>query len=290
MVDKPVANDRRIVICIGLAAKLLTERPTSPSSLKDTSFGKSEHHLVFRTANGKYFGTTQSIILANTPQLVVSLIYFWYNSVFTGMLSAAEYGSHGVQRKPLRVTSPVGVQKSTYWLSIPYRYAIPTCILFSVLHWLVSESVFYVPWVPYVPTSTNSAVSQYEDSISFGNVGPADLAGDDFGIDYSNSCGYSPRAVLGSVILLSSLALILLVFGLCRFKSSIPVTMSRSAAISAACHPPETDKNAAQKPVMWRKVDSESQVRDSIGTTDSTGTDTAFFGGRYTFTSLGDAD
>lgn len=75
-------------------------------------------------------------VLANCAQLGVTIGYYFYNSLLTSMLVAAEYGSHGVDRKPLRVTWPVkdSLQRSTYWLSVPYRYWIPITILFIVIH------------------------------------------------------------------------------------------------------------------------------------------------------------
>ncbi|GES59971.1 peptidase C78, ubiquitin fold modifier-specific peptidase 1/ 2 [Aspergillus terreus] len=65
------------------------------------------------------------ILLANTPQLVVSIAYFMYNAVMTCVLLAAEYDDYAVERKPLRVSWARGAQRSTYYLSLPYRYSIP---------------------------------------------------------------------------------------------------------------------------------------------------------------------
>ncbi|KAK1138452.1 hypothetical protein N8T08_002508 [Aspergillus melleus] len=44
------------------------------------------------------------ILLANTPQLFVSLSYFMYNVLLSCMLLAAEYDDYAIERKPLRVS------------------------------------------------------------------------------------------------------------------------------------------------------------------------------------------
>lgn len=71
----------------------------------------------------------------------------------TSMLVAAEYSSYGVHRKPkgLWVTWPTkgSEQRSNHWLSVPYRYCIPIMVLYTIVHWLVSQSMFYVLLIPY---------------------------------------------------------------------------------------------------------------------------------------------
>ena len=47
-------------------------------------------------------------------------------------------------RKPLRVTAPEGLQRSTYSVSVPLKFGLPVLIAFSVLHWTISQSVFVV--------------------------------------------------------------------------------------------------------------------------------------------------
>ncbi|PYI00437.1 hypothetical protein BO78DRAFT_380980 [Aspergillus sclerotiicarbonarius CBS 121057] len=87
------------------------------------------------------------VILANTPQFLITITYYFYNNLLTSMLAAAEYSSYSSpsSAKPLRVTSPIPhtAQKSTYFLSIPYQYTIPVLSTFVALHWTISESLFY---------------------------------------------------------------------------------------------------------------------------------------------------
>src|ERR1700761_1281743 len=45
-----------------------------------------------------------AVLLANTPQLVISVIYFLYSSLLTSMLTAREWSRFAPVRKPLRVS------------------------------------------------------------------------------------------------------------------------------------------------------------------------------------------
>ena len=45
-------------------------------------------------------------------------------------------------RKTLRVSAPEGIQRSSYFVSMPWRYGIPLISAMFLLHWLISQSVF----------------------------------------------------------------------------------------------------------------------------------------------------
>jgi hypothetical protein len=83
-----------------------------------------------------------SALLANLPQLVLSLCYFFYNALLTRMLMAREWALLSMDYRPLRVTDPEGEQISSYRLQIPYLYGIPLLALSAILHWLLSNSVY----------------------------------------------------------------------------------------------------------------------------------------------------
>jgi hypothetical protein len=231
-------------------------------SLWNLGWATVNPNLIIQNLPGEseqQLGTMESILLANTPQLVISLAYFCYNGLITCMLSAAEYSSYGVQRKPLRVTNPVGLQRSTYWLSIPFRYSVPFLIAFALLHWFVSQSIFYVLVIRYNVTSSSTYSIENGATI--------------------NTCGYSPIAIIFAIGLGSLMVLTLPILGLRRFKSNIPVAGSCSAAISAACHPPMTNKEAAQKCVMWGEIVLENSLLGKVGF------DSDVPGAHYSFTS-----
>ncbi|KAJ5002448.1 hypothetical protein K4K48_013325 [Colletotrichum sp. SAR 10_66] len=85
-----------------------------------------------------------NVLLANTPQIVISFVYLFYNNVFTCMVMAHEYARFASVRKPLRVTRPYGEQRSTFWLQLPYRYIVPIMVIMAFMHWSVSRSIYLV--------------------------------------------------------------------------------------------------------------------------------------------------
>ncbi|KAJ5728020.1 hypothetical protein N7493_004350 [Penicillium malachiteum] len=180
--------------------------------------------------------TLTYVVIANCPQLIITISYYWYNSVLTSMLAAAEYSSYGKERKGLRVTWPVkgSNQRSTYNLSVPYRYIAPTLLLYIILHWMVSESFFFIWVIPYSPQ--NKA-----EPLFYGST---------------KAIAYSLVFVLLAVITGAVMTIILCVLAFRRFKSNIPLSGSSSVVISAACHPPKDDAldTAALGLVKWGEV------------------------------------
>jgi hypothetical protein len=85
------------------------------------------------TASG-FRGTFKTTMLVNMPQVLVSFMNVLYNGLFTAIMLLREWNSFSQHRKALRVTAPVGEQKSKYYLTIPYRYAIPLAILTGTFH------------------------------------------------------------------------------------------------------------------------------------------------------------
>ena len=75
-----------------------------------------------------------SILTSNMLQLVASFLYYCLNDHLTRCLIAADYNSFAVNRAPLRVSFPQGEQRSTFYLTIPYGYAIPLLVSFTLIH------------------------------------------------------------------------------------------------------------------------------------------------------------
>ncbi|KAF4764507.1 hypothetical protein HAV15_000576 [Penicillium sp. str.  len=203
-------------------------------------------------------GMLQSVVFVNIPQLVVTMCYYCYNAVLTSMLAAAEYSSYGTERKALRVTWPIksSQQRSTYWLSIPYRYSVPILLLYMTLHWTISQSIFYTETTIYTPQ--DEEVWRY------------------------SGFGFSAAFILFSVLVGAIMILALCILGLRRLKSNAPLSGSCSAAISAACHPP-THENldaAIRSELMWGET-----ISLAVGSIDSEGNEPEK--GHCSFTSLG---
>lgn len=176
-------------------------------------------------------GIFSMVFMANIPQLLVSAVYFQYNALLTCMLSAVEYDKYATDRKPLRVSWPRRDQRSTYYLSLPYRYSLPLLLVSAILHWLVSQSLFFVQIVPF----DRRGVPQQSEQVV--------------------TCGYSPLAIICAMILGVALLLGVGLLGLRRFKSRMPLAGQCSAAISAACHPLSSTDDHALKPVQWGEVE-----------------------------------
>ncbi|OQE13750.1 hypothetical protein PENSTE_c046G09042 [Penicillium steckii] len=176
-----------------------------------------------------------AIILAvNTPQALISIMYAIFNNVLTRMLLAAEYNDYGVQRKPLRVSFPTGEQRSTYFLSVPYRYSVPFLVISAVAHWLASEALSYIRIIP------RDVKGQLTIERSLHGVGVS-------------SIGLIIMVVPWIVTVIAIITLMLR-----KFKSaSMPIAGNCSAVISAACHPPENDVDAYKKCVKWGETNIE---------------------------------
>lgn len=87
----------------------------------------------------------ENALVAKIVQVVVSMIHLLYNSLFTWMLLGYEWATYAHQRKSLRVSGmQEAEQRSTYFLSLPYKFAIPLIVMNRVLHWLTSQSIFFV--------------------------------------------------------------------------------------------------------------------------------------------------
>jgi hypothetical protein len=85
-----------------------------------------------------------TVLLANTPQVILSCICILYNHCLTTMASTLEYCRFASIREPLRVSRPQGQQRSTHWRNVPWWYGRPLIISMTILHWLVSRSIFLV--------------------------------------------------------------------------------------------------------------------------------------------------
>ena len=233
---------RRWIVTVGLGVALLGAAgglfamgatfvtSSVDHSVFDLGFGRVDSRLLFNA--GWVYGASgllSSVIEANLPQAVLSFWYVMYNGVFTCMCLSHEWSRYAARRLPLRVTTPRGQQRSSFYLQIPYTYSLPLLVVCGVLHWLVSQSLFLV------------RVDMYKNGeLRFEN-GIAQL-------------GYSLTPLVVIIILASSMVIVVLANGFRKFKGDIPVAGSCSVAISAACHPPKRDVDAAVLPVKWGDV------------------------------------
>lgn len=183
-------------------------------------------------------GLLSNALVANLPQLILSSLYFLFNGIYTCMCQAKEWSEFGYMRKVLRVSvRPRGNQRTTYFLQLPYRFAVPLMVLSGILHWLVSQSIYLVNILVNTPTDESNGL---------------DL--EHVGIDDVLTCGYSPAATF-YVILLGTLFIVTaLGIGMKKFKrNSTPIAGSSSISISRYCHIPygSAEPNASSQPLRF---------------------------------------
>jgi hypothetical protein len=234
--------------------------PSNLRELWDTGIGVLSNNNIMSTQVSILGGA----LLANIPQVVLSYIYVFFNGMLTSMLIGEEWSNYFLIRKPLRVSSPVGSQRSTYWLQVPYRYSIPLMIVSGLLHWLSSESLFLV------------LINHFNDE-SPRNVGFT-----------TSTLGFSPVAIIFATLV----GVFYLVFGISlalrKYPKGMPLAGSCSALISASCHPPKEDVDVALLPVQWGAVkgneESSGKEKDMIGhcTFTSLAVETPIEGSLYT--------
>lgn len=233
----------------GLSTLKLAGLSIDMSSLWKMGFGAVNtralvrlNHTIWAPENS----TLNFVLLANLPQLVLSLLYFTVNGLLTTMCISDEWLGFGVQRTGLRVSFPVkgSAQRSSYFLSLPYKYAIPMLIGAGLLHWLISQSIFLVK----IDVFDAWGVHQRAKDIT--------------------TAGYSGIAlifvlILGAVMLA---ALVAVGFQKLPTESGMPNAGSCSVVISAACHAPvEEIDDIALKPLMWGAVPDRGMLEHHGG-------------------------
>ena len=214
----------------------------SLSQLWALGFGNVSNETLIRSFDQiGYSGLIGTVLKANLPQLILTFIYFIYNGIVTCMMLTKEWSTYASKPKSLRVSSPKGVQRGTYWLQIPYRYGIPLLVCSGLLHWLASQTVFLVRIDVLTSDELVSPTIRWaaiNDSIS--------------------TCGYSPMAL----ILLTGLIMITIVcivgMGFRKHKTAVPLLGNCSVVISTACHPPQGSIDTTLKCVKWEMTEERN--------------------------------
>lgn len=194
-----------------------------------SAWGTSSTSIV--SISDKAYGSTSTLVnalLANAPQFLLSVCYLIVNGLCTGMASAYEWNNLAISRKGLRVTTPKGQQRSTYFLQLPSRWALPLLIASAILHWLMSQSFFLV------------------------RVDKIDAQGDVK--DWTSACGFSGLSFLIACLVFLGLVTTVAGVSLIRFPLRMPFAASCSLVISAACHPLREENCPHLEPIKWGVV------------------------------------
>jgi len=174
-------------------------------------------------------GTLFNAWLANVPQLFLSFAYLNINTICTSMAGAQEWNRLALSKKYLRVTKPVGQQRSTYFLQLPYRWSLPLIALGGILHWALSQTFFLVRIdffnrAGFITSSSKSA------------------------------CGFSPLSFMIFIVVALLLLTAIGVIGFWNMPMKMPIAGSCSLAISAACHPLPDEIDPQLEMVQWGVV------------------------------------
>jgi len=75
---------------------------------------------------------------------MISMTYIQCNALLSCIFANREWYNYASERKSLRVSAPVGLQRSSYYISMPWKFAIPFIITFAFLHYILSQSIFVI--------------------------------------------------------------------------------------------------------------------------------------------------
>ncbi|KAK6824637.1 hypothetical protein PG987_012131 [Apiospora arundinis] len=189
-------------------------------------FGVQSQSLVIQIGPTSFIG---GLILANMAQLLLSWSYIAYNALLTRIHVERELNRYSRSTRPLRVSFPKGEQVVTWRLQLPYGISIPVLIIGVILHWLASNSIFFLImeggfWFyagPHVRDPT---------------VHILDLGNPALASDAVVAVGYSPPAILSSLTLAAILAIMPLIASLYRLPGDMIAGGCNSLVLSAACH------------------------------------------------------
>ncbi|OTA93633.1 hypothetical protein M434DRAFT_41031, partial [Hypoxylon sp. CO27-5] len=186
-------------------------------------------------------GLISNVLLANLPQLILSILYTFYNAMLSTFLVQLEFSRMYLkQRKPLRVSEPIGIQRSSFYISLPLRYGIPLFTISGLMHWLISQSLFL---------ARITAICADGD--------PESCPGGQVDLDNSfSTCGYSPIAVFITLLAAGFIILTMIAMGLRKYDGTMSMVSTNSMAISAACHVLQEDREDGHLlPIQWGVVE-----------------------------------
>lgn len=242
--------------------------PTSISDLVKLGFGALTPYtyLVTSLPRSDPNGLISNVLVANLPQLVLSIVYVMYNAMMSTMLVQREFSLlyKTVKRKPLRVSEPIGIQRSSYFISLPLRYGVPLYITSGVMHFLLSQSLFLAR---ITALYTDGTVDRYATFSTCAYSPIAMITGEFHSCMYTVwNCSLTDGRLAMAVGagLLAAVGLL----GLRKYDGTMRMVATNSRAISAACHVLEEDReNGYLMPMQWGVVKRSGGVGKCAFTT-----------------------
>ena len=198
------------------------------SSLWNLGFGAAHQDAIV------IYDDVDSLIgmafLANIPQIFLAAIWLLYMGIMTSMFLAADWSIFGIKGHPLMVKNARGEQRGMWLLGAPLVWGAPLLVLQIILHWLISQSIFVISLNIHNPDGSPNQ-----------------------GRPYYRNCGYSPIAIIFTIVATILLMLSAMLMACRKLPSAAPVVATCSAAISAACHLPNglLQQGSWYKPMRW---------------------------------------
>ncbi|KAK5991490.1 hypothetical protein PT974_09773 [Cladobotryum mycophilum] len=234
-----------LLLCLAIRSFKIVGVSTTIRGLVAIGFGTVNSASLVGAAFRGGSGTANfflTVLFANIFQLLVSLAYVLWNNVLTQQLVADSMVRflRADGKKPLRVSSPRGMQRSSYILSLPMLYSGPMMICFIILHWLVSQSVFNVQTIAFQSGPGKTRIPTYDAS----------------------RIGFSALGILVTILFGGLFFIILVTNSLVRTYKDVPKDFPRLAtdsnAIRCLCQPPLEDTDAEIFPVRLGVVPADN--------------------------------
>lgn len=249
------------IVVLGLVGGIIVGTKTlAPPTLANAwsiGIGTVQTQNLVLGANLPQLGASAVLVtalVANAPQALLSFLYMVYNTIFTLMYLGEDWDMFGAYtgttrhklqltskretHRYLRVSDPKGKQKSTHFLNLPYRYAVPLICVSGLLHWLMSQSL-YLANISVIP---RDGTLPRHDEIT--------------------TVAFAPRGMMGLTALALLMAVIVGANGCRKFGGQMSIVASNSAAISAACHvevsgvPERRRREMVLRKMAWGEIPS----------------------------------
>jgi hypothetical protein len=144
------------------------------------------------------------------------------------MASSKEWNTYATSKKGLRVTKASGEQRSTYFLQLPYKWALPLIAISTLLHWLLSQT-FFLTRIDY---------HDHDGKLN----------------RWNSACGISFSSLITFCFVALLLGCGLLLIARWPMLARLPLAENCSLMISAACHPAHDEVEPHLAKVKWGVV------------------------------------
>jgi hypothetical protein len=179
------------------------------------------------------------ILFANIFKVLVSFLYLFYNTILTYLVVSDEMMRFPPEdgNTALRASSLSNdLQRFSFFLSLPSLFAIPQIIAFTLLHWLVPQSICIVLSSAYRIAPKKERMPS-TDATRLGS-----------------SCAGIFLVLMTAIVLITALLNISSTKSGCKAPKDFPRMATDSAAIDAVCRPAREDTEVHLFPIRLGAV------------------------------------